>query len=103
MNAIRAGMLSTIDEDSFRAAWICYQIIASIGTGVIFTVILSSTLALLQESDVAVATGTYSFVRSFGLVWGVTMAGIVFNSQGDATFGSVQDPAIRSERHSIKT
>ena len=96
MNAIGAGMLSTLDEDSSRAAWICYQIIASIGTGVIFTVTLSSTLAPLQESDVAVATGTYSFVRSFGLVWGVTMAAIVFNSQVDANLGSVQDSAIRS-------
>ena len=95
-NAIGAGMLSTLDENSLRPAWICYQIIASIGTGVIFTVTLSSTLASLHESDVAVATGTYSFVRSFGLVWGVIMAAVVFSSQVDANLSSIQDPAIRS-------
>ena len=95
MNAVGTGMLSTLDQSSSRAAWISFQILASGGTGIIFTATLPSTLAPLQESDVAVATGTYSFVRSFGLVWGVTMASILFNAQVNTQVVSVGDPAIR--------
>ncbi|KAH8693392.1 major facilitator superfamily domain-containing protein [Phaeosphaeriaceae sp. PMI808] len=51
------------------------------GVGIIFTATMPSTLAPLPESDIAVATGTYSFIRSFGLVWGVTIASIVFNNE----------------------
>ncbi|KAL8993768.1 MAG: hypothetical protein Q9169_006100 [Polycauliona sp. 2 TL-2023] len=95
LNAVGAGMLSTLDQSSSRASWICFQILASGGTGIIFTATLPSTLAALEESDVAVATATYSFVRSFGLVWGVTMASILFNAQVNAHIDSVTDPAIR--------
>jgi hypothetical protein len=98
LSAIGGGLLSTLDETSDRGAWIGYQILVSSGTGMIFTATLPSTLAPLSESDVAVATGTYSFIRSFGLVWGATMASVVFNSQIDAHLGSItatdgSDPA----------
>jgi hypothetical protein len=89
LSATGAGLLSTLDESSSRSAWIGYQILVSGGTGMIFTATLPSTLAPLAESDVAVATGTYSFIRSFGLVWGATMASVVFNSQIDAHLGSI--------------
>ena len=44
----------------------------------------------------AVATGTYSFVRTFGMVWGVTIASVVFNGQVDAHIGLVTDTATRN-------
>jgi hypothetical protein len=95
MNAIGAGLLSTLSASSSTAAWVCFQIISSGGTGIIFTATLPSTLAALPESDVAVATGTYSFVRSFGLVWGVTMASIVFNNQVNSHLRTIGDETIR--------
>ena len=61
----------------------------------IYTVTVPSTLAPLKEADVAVATATYSFVRSFGFVWGVTMGGIVFNGQVNARLGLVHDETLR--------
>ncbi|KAI9644961.1 hypothetical protein NHQ30_006996 [Ciborinia camelliae] len=96
MNAVGTGLLSTLNESSSRAAWICYQIIVSGGTGIIFTATLPSTLAALEDSEVAVATGTYSFIRSFGLVWGVTMASIVFNGQMNAHIDLIGDASTRS-------
>jgi len=95
MNAIGAGLLSTLSAQSSTAAWVCFQIISSEGAGIIFTATLPSTLAAPPESDVAVATGTYSFVRSFGLVWGVTMASIVFNNQINSHLGHIHDDTIR--------
>lgn len=61
----------------------------------IFTASLPSTLAELPKSDVAVATGSYSFVRSFGLVRGVTVASVAFNGQVNTNLQTVSDPAVR--------
>ncbi|KAL7939327.1 MFS general substrate transporter [Trichoderma chlorosporum] len=96
LSAIGVGLFSTLNQTSSRAAWIGYQVLASGGTGIIFTATLPSTLAALPESDVAVAIGTYSFVRSFGLVWGATMASITFNGQINAHAASISDQKVRN-------
>jgi hypothetical protein len=61
----------------------------------IFTATLPSTLAPLDEAYVAVATATYSFVRSFGFLWGVTIAGTVFNSQVNTYLYLVKEEGIK--------
>ncbi|KAL7944984.1 MFS general substrate transporter [Trichoderma barbatum] len=96
LSAIGTGLFSIFDESSSRAAWIGYQVVASGGTGILFTATLSSTLVALPESDVAVATGTYSFVRSFGLVWGATMASIGFNGQINSHLASISSEEVRN-------
>ena len=73
-----------------------FQLIPSVGLGIIFTTTLPSTLAPLEEKDVAVATAMYSFIRSFGLVWGVTMAGIVFNGQVNVFLNLVSNDRLRN-------
>ena len=95
LSAVGVGLFSILDEKSSRGAWIGFQVLASGGSGLVFTATLPSTLAALPESDVAVATGTFSFVRSLGLVWGVTIASITFNGQIDAHIGIIADPAVR--------
>ncbi|KAK3985503.1 major facilitator superfamily domain-containing protein [Cladorrhinum sp. PSN332] len=87
-SAIGIGLFSLLHQNSSTGEWVGYQILASAGTAVIFTATLPSTLAPLGEKDVGVATGTYSFGRSLGLVWGVTMASIVFNGQFNAKLKS---------------
>jgi hypothetical protein len=93
--AIGTGLFATLDASSSRGAWIGFQIIASAGVAMIYTVTMPSTLAPLKEADVAVATATYSFVRSFGFVWGVTMGGVVFNDEVNARLGLVHDETLR--------
>ncbi|KAF2705362.1 MFS general substrate transporter [Pleomassaria siparia CBS 279.74] len=94
--AIGAGLFATLDGESSRAAWIGLQIIPSAGIAMIYTAALPSTLAPLKEADVALATATYSFIRSFGFVWGVTMGGIVFNDQINARVHLIQDKDLRA-------
>jgi hypothetical protein len=96
LSAIGTGTLSTLNASSSLGAWIGFQIIASGGSGLVFTSTLISTLAPLPEEDVAVATGTYSFVRSFGFVWGLTISSVVFNSQIDRYLRIVDDESVRS-------
>jgi hypothetical protein len=73
--------VSDISEASSTGAWVCYQIIVSGCVGIIFTATKPSTLAPLPASDIAAATGTYSFIRTFALLWGVTIVSIAFNNQ----------------------
>jgi MFS family permease len=93
--AIGVGLFSTLNSNSSHAAWVGFQVIPSAGIAVIYTATLPSTLADLKEDDVAVATATYSFVRSFGFVWGITMSGIILNGQVNAHLGLVQDERLR--------
>ena len=94
--AVGFGLLSMLSDGSSTAAWVCFQIVAAGAVGIVFTVSLPSTLAALPESFVATATGTYSFVRSFGLVWGVTIASVIFNGRINDNAGIINDPSTRS-------
>lgn len=95
LSATGVGLFSILNESTPTGTWIGIQLVAAAGAGFIFTVTLPSTLAPLSEADVAVATGTYSFVRSLGLVWGATMSSIIFNNQVDAHLGTLTDPSFR--------
>ena len=97
LNAIGAGLLSLLSRSSSKAAWACFQIIAAGGTGIILTAMLPAILAALPESDVAVATGVFSFVRSFGYTWGVTVSSIVFNDQFNRYSGGISDAGVRDQ------
>lgn len=95
LSAIGVGLFSMLNRETSIGAWVGFQVIAAGGTGFIFTVSLPSTLAGLSESDVAVATGTYAFVRTFGFVWGVTISSITFNSQINSHLSTIDDPSVR--------
>jgi MFS family permease len=95
LSAIGCGVLSTLDETSSKAEWVCFQIFVAGGTGIVMTAVLPSTLAALPEKDVATATATYSFLRSFGFVWGVTLPSIIFNGQFDSRLDHISDPSVR--------
>ena len=96
LNAIGSGLLSILDASSSKAAWAGFQVIAAGGTGIIMASILPAILATLPESDLAVATGTYSFVRSFGFVWGVTLPSIAFNGQFDRYLYRIDNATVRA-------
>lgn len=58
--------------------------------------LLPAVLASLPEKDVASTTGMYSFLRSFGYVWGITIPSIMFKNRFDAVSYQISDPAVRS-------
>lgn len=79
--AIAFGLLTRLDGGSSKAYWAGVQCIAAIGAGILTTTTLPCIQAPLAESDQAVATATWGFVRSFGGVWGVAIPAAVFNSR----------------------
>lgn len=96
-HAIGAGLLTLLDEHSSKAAWAGFQIITALGLGLVMPSVLPAILAALPESDVAVATGAFSFIRSFGFTWGVTIPSIVFNGQVDRFIDRVKDGNVRAD------
>ncbi|PTD12582.1 Efflux pump FUS6 [Fusarium culmorum] len=61
-------------------AWVLLQFLPAIGSGFLLNTLLPAFQASTEEIDQAAATGTWSFIRSLGTVWGVAIAGTVFNS-----------------------
>ncbi|MCJ1333683.1 hypothetical protein MMC10_010383 [Thelotrema lepadinum] len=94
--ALAYGLLSTLTADSTTAEWVIYQLFLAIGIGASFVTILPAIQSTFAESDVAVSSGTFSFIRSFGIVWGTTIPTTIFNSQINANIDQVSDPAIRA-------
>jgi hypothetical protein len=94
--SIGCGPLSILDSGSNTATWVCLQIVIAIGLGFVLTSILPAICAPLDEEDVAAANGTFSFLRSFGFTWGITLPSIIFNNQFNRYAPRIQDAALRS-------
>ncbi|CAJ2511909.1 Uu.00g075340.m01.CDS01 [Anthostomella pinea] len=54
-------------------------------------------MAGLPESDLDSASSMYSFIRTFGWIWGVTAPGIIFNAVFDQNRHRIPDPALREQ------
>ncbi|RMD44218.1 hypothetical protein DV735_g781, partial [Chaetothyriales sp. CBS 134920] len=78
---VGCGLFTLLDADSSTGSWVGFQIIFGVGAGFVFTSCLPAILAALPESEVARATATWSFLRSFGSIWGTAIPSVIFNSQ----------------------
>lgn len=74
------ALLATLRQDSPTYVWVLIQVMPAVGSGLLINTLLPAFQASLAESDQAAATATWCFIRTFGQVWGVAVAGVVFNS-----------------------
>ncbi|PSN71720.1 MFS general substrate transporter [Corynespora cassiicola Philippines] len=68
VSAVVAGVLLSKTgayQPLHAVAFVFYQLIASAGAGIVQSVLLPAIMAELPESDVAAASATYSFLRTF--------------------------------------
>jgi MFS family permease len=75
------GLFSTLDENSSTGAWVGFQVVESFGAGLAMAALLPALLAPLTDKDTAVATSTWGLMRSFGIMWGVAIAGTVYSNR----------------------
>ncbi|BDD60843.1 Efflux pump fus6 [Monascus purpureus] len=94
--AVACGLFSLLDEHSTTGDWVGFQILFGVGAGFIFTSCLPAILAALPESEVARATATWTFLRSFGSVWGTAIPSAIFNSHVNKLVASIPDAATRA-------
>jgi MFS family permease len=95
MSSIGFGLFTLLQDDSAKATWVCFQLIASAGTGLVLSVLLPAIMAALPESDVAASSAAYSFVRTFGYIWGVTLPSTIFNAQFNKHLFGISDTRVR--------
>ncbi|GAP85066.2 putative major facilitator superfamily general substrate transporter [Rosellinia necatrix] len=94
LNTIGLGLFSLLNERSSTAEWVIYQIIAAGGSGFVLNTLLPACQAPLDERDQAAATATWSFVRSFGNIWGVAIPAAIFNNYFDRMSHRISDPEV---------
>lgn len=92
--AISCGLVSMLSASTSTVAWAWFEILAGVGVGLPLTTQLPAIQAVLPETDTAISTSTYSFIRSKGFVWGATIPSIFFNSRIEAGLGSIGDPEV---------
>ncbi|KAI1346846.1 MFS general substrate transporter [Xylaria sp. FL0043] len=97
ISALAFGLLTRLKDDTPTAEWAWYELIASLGSGLILSILLPAIMAGLPESDVATASSTYSFIRTFGWIWGVTSPGLIFNSVFDQHLDQITDLELRAQ------
>lgn len=90
------GLFTLLEVQSSTAAWAGFQVVASAGSGLIVPTLLPAVMAPLDESDTALAAGTWVFMRSFGLVWGIAIPAAIFSNRIKELAGEqITDPIIR--------
>ncbi|OTA76495.1 hypothetical protein M434DRAFT_38839 [Hypoxylon sp. CO27-5] len=95
LTSIAFGLLTLLGPNTPKVAYVWYELIASAGAGLVLSVLLPAVMAPLPENYVASASATYSFIRTFGYIWGVTIPGIIFNATFDHNLSVISDPALR--------
>lgn len=94
--AVGFGLFSRLDENSSPAYWAGVQCVAAAGVGTLTTTTLPAIQAPLAESDQAVATATWGFVRSFGGIWGAAIPAAIFNSRFNQIVTRLEDEDLRA-------
>lgn len=97
LSAVAFGLFTLLRSDTPKVAWACFELIMVIGLGPSISTVLPAILAGLPQSDVAAATAVFSFVKTFGFVWGVSIPSIIFNGMFDANLPAVPDANLRSQ------
>jgi len=90
------GSFAALDATSHTALWVCVQLITSLGNGIIATSLLPAVQAGLTDEDNALSTSTWSYIRNYGAIWGVTIPASVFNNIFSKNLWKIGDPAVRA-------
>ncbi|RAH75489.1 MDR family MFS transporter [Aspergillus aculeatinus CBS 121060] len=92
---IGLGLFTLFDRNSTIAEWVIFQMIAGGGSGFVLNTLLPACQTGMAESDQAAATATWSFVRSFGNIWGVAIPAAIFNNRFEQLSGRIPDAQVR--------
>lgn len=97
LSAVGFGLFTLLWSDTPKVAWAWYQLIMVMGLGPTISTVLPAILAGLPQSDVAAATAAFSFIKTFGFVWGVSIPSIIFNGVFDNNLSLVSAADLRAQ------
>ncbi|KAI1205188.1 MFS general substrate transporter [Annulohypoxylon truncatum] len=97
LSILAFGLMTRLNADTSKVEWAWYELIGSMSSGLTLSTLLPAIMAGLPERDVAVASSTYSFIRTFGWIWGVTAPGIIFTAIFDGNLDQISDLGLRKQ------
>ncbi|KAF1975282.1 MFS general substrate transporter [Bimuria novae-zelandiae CBS 107.79] len=89
------GLNILLGPETSTAVWVVLIALSAVDLGSVMPTMLPAILASLPEKDVALATGMYSFLRSFGYIWGVTISAVIVNATFDGYSGQISNTTLR--------
>jgi hypothetical protein len=94
MFTIGMGVSSILNQNTHTGVFAVVELILSVSIGFIVSSTLQAVQPGLPESEVGSSTGTWSFIRSLGTIWGAATPGTLFNNRFDQLSGQI-DSSIR--------
>ncbi|KAL9096784.1 MAG: hypothetical protein Q9165_001272 [Trypethelium subeluteriae] len=91
------GVLTLLGNNPSTGDWVGLQIPSAIGVGLVLPVLLPSVQASLSDEDTALSTSTWSFIRSFGLIWGATIPIAAFDNQFNRLLHKIDDRIVAAQ------
>ncbi|KAF3406978.1 hypothetical protein DPV78_001432 [Talaromyces pinophilus] len=88
------GLFVLFDRKTPLAQVVVFEMIAAGGSGFVLNTLLPACQAPLEEKDQAAITAAWSFMRSFGSIWGVAIPSAIFNNRFSQLLGRIQDPQV---------
>lgn len=92
--SIGLGTFTLLQKTTSEAALVIMQIAVASGNGLLLSTLLPALQSQVPSSDIWCVTALFSFIRSFALVWGVTIPSIIFDEVINQHVDMVPDPAL---------
>jgi MFS family permease len=88
------GLYISLNSTTSIGVIVAFQIVAGLGSGLLFEPPLVALQAFTEQDDIATATSTFSFIRSMALAISVILGGVVFQNSMDNQSGRLRAAGI---------
>ncbi|KAL4783536.1 MFS general substrate transporter [Aspergillus varians] len=95
LTVVGHGLYTILSPTSSTATWVLVQIVTGFFSNLVLPCLLPAVQAGLAETDTAAATAFWGFLRSFGIIWGVTVPAAIFNNRFGSLLDTISDPDVR--------
>lgn len=95
LTTLGLGLQSLLERNTNTGLWFLFQFLIAVGLGVLISCLLPAVQANLTEAETATSTATWAFIRSIGLIWGVSIPASVFNNRFDQLLPRILDSSAR--------
>ncbi|KAJ5431643.1 Major facilitator superfamily domain general substrate transporter [Penicillium cf. griseofulvum] len=87
--SIGLGCFTILTASSVTAVHVVLQIIVAGGNGLLLATLLPNIQGQFDSEDMTAVTALFNFLRSFALVWGMTIPSIIFDQSVNRNLGLV--------------
>ncbi|TLS21200.1 uncharacterized protein PpBr36_10634 [Pyricularia pennisetigena] len=94
--ALAASLGASSNKPGTTATWVIAELLMAAGIGGIMTCLLPAVQAELSDKDTAASTGTWAFVRSYGMIWGTSVPAALFNDRFEQLLWTIDDASTRA-------